>query len=196
MKLIIVEAGDRLGKNTLIERLLNYYNFDNVSVRHFGKPPKQLPKGLKPFEYQAQCFLNEGHLLNIMDAADSEFCYYPNVVIWNRSHIGEYVYGTMFRGESKERVADFIKSYESNFIRRIKDVTLITLTADPEFFLHQEDGQSFSKNLEDKTKELELFKEAFELSSIPKKTIIRVNEGHSYVPKDYVFNTAINLINS
>ena len=52
------------------------------------------------------------------------------------------------------------------------DIYLITLTSNPEFFLKQEDGQSFSKTLEEKTKELSLFLEAFNFSLIKNKKFL------------------------
>jgi thymidylate kinase len=52
MKLIIIEGGDRLGKSTIITGLCKYFNYDNVTVRHFGKPPKGLsPKEVLDFQF-------------------------------------------------------------------------------------------------------------------------------------------------
>ena len=55
MKLYIVEGGDRLGKSTLISKICQSANYDNVTIRHFGKPPKTFPENVTPFEYQKQC---------------------------------------------------------------------------------------------------------------------------------------------
>ena len=173
MKLIILEGGDRLGKSTIIEKLCKAVNYDNVCVRHFGKPPKGLtPEEFTKFQFNA--FHRELNLFNLVNSRSQEYSYYPEVMIWNRSHLGEYVYSQMFRGGKPEVLKNMLLDFERGFISH--DVYLITLTADPYFFLLREDGNSFSQNLEDKTKELQLFKEAHDFSIIANKIVIKVDQ--------------------
>lgn len=177
MKLIILEGGDRLGKSSIIEGLCQYYNYDNVTIRHFGKPPK----GMTPIEvldFQFKCFYKEMKLFEyIYHGTVFDKCsYYPEIMIWNRSHLGEYVYSQMFRGGNAMMIKNKIVELEKAFISH--DAYLITLTADPEFFLSKEDGNSFSDKLEDKTKELELFKEAHDFSIIANKLLVKVDNGN------------------
>ncbi len=196
MKHIIIEGGDNLGKNTLIKNLSDYYNFDNVIIRHFGKPPKLFVESMSPLEFQIQCFYKEAQIADyIRQLENDEYNYYENILIWNRSHLGEYVYSQMFRGEDPEKIEIYLNNYESaNLINNPDEIFLILLTADPSFFLSKEDGKSFSKNIEEKTKELKLFNEVFEKSLIDNKLILKVNDGKSFLPERYIFNEILNFI--
>ena len=190
MKTIIVEGGDRLGKNSLIKSLCEYYNYDNITVRHFGKPPKNIKD---PLLYQSKCFLKEANLLNqIRDLEKDDYSYFENIVIYNRFIYGEYVYGQMFRDENKEELINYLYGFEQRHLMN-ENTFLILLTADPEFFLSKEDGQSFSKNLDQKTKELKLFNEIFD-QSILTKMKLKVNLDDQYVPKSYVLSSVIDFL--
>jgi len=193
MKHIIIEGGDGLGKDTLIKGLCSHFDYDNIIIRHFGKPPSYYLKDPKQsIYYQFEQFNKEADLLNCI--YDKASIYYENIVIWNRSHLGEYVYSQMFRGikekEIKKRLIVFEDRWEFNNIPRF----LITLTADPEFFLSKEDGQSFSKNIEQKTKELQLFREVHFLSKIEKKLLIKVNNGDKFRNKKDILNETLKFI--
>lgn len=187
MKIICVCGGDGLGKNTLIENIAKFYNLDNVHIRHLGKPPKKFPEGITPFEFQKTCFYKEGNFLEYINKMelDEPYNYYENVVIFNRFIWGEFVYGQMFRKTDPKEIKTFLNNFESTYL--YNDPILILLTADPEFFLDKEDGQSFSKNIEDKTKELELFDQAFDNSMILNKIRIKVNKEDQYKPKEEIF---------
>lgn len=174
MKFIILEGGDRLGKSTIIEGLCKHYNYDNITVRHFGKPPKGLtPKEVLNFQFK--CFNKEQDLFYHIKYKEfnDKYHYYPETLIWNRSHLGEYVYSQMFRGGDANKLKEKLIKYEKGFISH--QIYLITLTADPEFFHSKEDGNSFSDTLEDKTRELELFKEAHDFSIIRPKLLLKVD---------------------
>lgn len=192
MKINIICGGDRLGKNSIIENLCKHYNYDNVHVRHLGKPPKELTK-FDAFQFQKDAFEKEGKIINTLYKLDCNKCYFENILLFNRFIYGEYVYGHMFRSLDKDVIMEYLYTYERRYLLN-KHVNLIMLTADPEFFLSKEDGNSFSKNLEQKTKELELFKEVFDKSLIPKKYMIKVNEGNQYKSKETIFNNILNFI--
>jgi thymidylate kinase len=193
MKHIVIEGGDGLGKNSLIEALCRYYNYNNVAIRHFDKPPKGLtPK--ETLEFQFQVFHKEfRYAQEMMEFLEhDEYGYHENVLIWNRSHLGEFVYSQMFRGISRRDVAKRINSLERMFIH--PNQYLITLSASPKFFLDQEDGESLSQNLDEKDKELHLFREVHTLSLIENKKLIKVNEGQRYKGKDIIFNEVLEFI--
>ena len=194
MKHIIIEGGDRLGKNTILESLCAHYKYNNITIRHFDKPPTNLTIK-ETLEFQFEVFYKEMLFANhISESIDGDkWGYHDNILIWNRSHLGEYVYSQLFRGIKKSDVIEMIKTFESR--NRETDQYLITLTASPRFFLAQEDGESFSQNIEDKSKELRLFKEAHSISLIPNKKLITVNEGDSYRDKDIIFNEVLEFIN-
>lgn len=194
MKHLVIEGGDNLGKNSLIEALCRYYSYNNVAIRHFDKPPKGLtPK--ETLEFQFQVFYKEmmfaDYIHEMIDSDDRG--YHENVLIWNRSHLGEYVYSQMFRGINKRDISTKLRTFEER--NQLSNIHLITLTASPKFFLDQEDGESFSQNIEDKSRELQLFKEAHALSLIPNKRLIKVNQGNSYRGKDIIFDEVLEFIN-
>ena len=193
MKLLICEGGDGLGKNSLIEGLCKYFNYDNITIRHFGKPPKDLnPEEVLDFQFRS--FYNEGNFVEHIYDRFKKHDYYDETVIWNRSHLGEYVYGQMFRNADPNFLKTKLLFFEKFFLDS-KDIYLITLTSDPKFFLEKEDGQSFSKNLEQKTKELELFKEAHEFSTIDKKLLVKVDKDEKFRCKEDILDEVINFIN-
>lgn len=196
MKLIIIEGGDRLGKSTLIGKLAEHFNYDNVVIRHFGKPPKVFPESVDPLSFQAECFDREGYLVeNLLQMENDEYNYYENIVIWNRAHLGEWVYGQMFRGIDPDRIQNMLENFEERFLMYDDlKVYLILLTADPEFFHSKEDGHSFSKSIDQKTRELNLFDEAFHNSSIDKKIRIKVDNNGSFRGKDEILNDVLDFL--
>lgn len=193
MKHIIIEGPDKSGKNSLIKSLLDYYDFDNVSVRHFGKPPSYLSNLQEIIDFQFTAFGKELNILHNLDEIEnSGYNYYPNVVLWNRSHIGEYVYGSMFRKAKKDYLLNLIKSFE-HFL--FDNTYLISLTGDPEFLLSIEDGKSFSQTISQKKEEIETFKEIFSLTSIKKKKEIFINdENLKFKPKKDNLNEVLEFI--
>jgi predicted ATPase len=98
----------------------------------------------------------------------------------------------MFRGISQRDVTLKLEKYESDTIG--SNVFLITLTAGGDFFLRQEDGNSFSQTLEQKEKELKLFKKVHHLSSIENKLLLKVDNTGNFRSKDKIFNEALDLI--
>ena len=194
MKHIIIEGGDRLGKDTLLKNLCKHFDYNNLTIRHFDKPPKGMsPKETLDFQFEVfykemifRDFINEN-----IDGDD--WGYHPNILIWNRSHLGEYVYSQMFRGITKRDVKAKLEKFEKSTLS--SNIYLITLTTAPKFFLDQEDGLSFSQNLEQKSKELRLFKEAHNLSLIPNKRLIQVNIGKEYRGKEHIFEEVLKFIN-
>ena len=197
IKLIIIEGGDNLGKSTLIEGLCQHFKYDNITLRHFDKPPKGMsPK--ETLDFQFNCFNNE---ISFLHAAQEIFTYtynyYPNIFIWNRSHVGEYVYGQMFRGSEQKEILDSLLTFEFRnlyYMGLDTDTYLITHIADPEFFFKNEDGDSYAKTLEDKTKELKLFKEIHELSTIKHKLLLKVDINGEWRSKEDMLNEVLNFI--
>ena len=192
MKHIIIEGGDRLGKDTLIRGIQDSYE-DNWTIRHFGKPPKGL-SSKESLDFQFDVFYKESIFVDhIMEELNDEYGYYDNSIIWNRSHLGEYVYAQMFRGIPKKEIKERIKLFEGRNVT--PNMYLITLTANSYFFLSKEDGDSFSKSLEQKERELELFKEAHNISIIPHKKIVKVDFEGEFRSKESIINSVINFIN-
>jgi len=194
-KIIIIEGGDNLGKTSLIENLTKYFDYKNVMIRHCDKPPKNL-SFKEVLKYQMKVFKQEQKLIFYYLNMNRKYMYHDNIIIYDRFYLGEYVYSQMFRGGKSDVLKKMLLDFETGFISH--EVYLITLTADPEFFFSKEDGNSFSNKLEDKTKELELFKEAHDFSIIANKLYLKVDDFHfaekSFRPKSEILNEVIQFI--
>lgn len=177
MKLIIVEGCDRVGKNLLCDELYKMATLknSNVTYRHWRFPLGET--NADKIMYQKMSFQKEFTLFREMNF-DSYYTGRGNdLMIWNRAHIGEYVYGTIYR------------NYEPNWIYNLEilhnfdenpEIYLILLDADAEFVCANDDGHSFSNDIETKNKELELFRQAFKKSHIQNKLNIKVNDGNQF----------------
>lgn len=191
MKTIIVEGLDRVGKNTLIKGICDFYEYDNVHVRHCGKPPRSVQD---PFKWQMFAFMKEGKLSQALrDMELNEYGYFDNKLIFNRYYPGEYVYGIMYRGYTEEFISEKIRIFESQFVD-LDTTYLITLIADPDFLMRMEDGKSFATSVGQKEKEVKLFKEVHNLSSIRNKMLISVDENGGFLPKEKILNGVLNFI--
>lgn len=185
MKLIIIEGPDRVGKDTLIQNLLNEYN--NVYIRHWCSPLGN--SNAEKIAYQKKSFLKEFNTFHVFNKLTD---FNDSIMIWNRSHIGEIVYGTMYRKYQPEEWVFDMEEF-CNF-DKIRNVYLVCLYADPEFLIKRDDGKSFSKELKDKEKEIQLFLHATELSKIRKKKNIKVNKKDEYVDQLKIFEKVKKLI--
>jgi hypothetical protein len=197
MKHIIIEGCDRTSKSTLVGGLCKHFKFDNVTVRHFSKPPKNN----QTLEWQLNAFISEGKLLNSIKANEMQNKYYENIVIWNRSPLGEIVWGPLYRKNDKEQTLLNLRVYEFEYLRTIDEYKnmfqtyLIYLYADAEFLTKLEDGNSFSNTAEQKQKELDLFEDAIDFSIIPNKMRIKVcDENLKFYTKELILNQVINFI--
>jgi len=207
-KLLIIESGDRLGKGSLIKGLCEYFDYKNIIIRHCDKPPKNISQN-EVLDFQFKCFEQEFQMINYIQTMNCKLMYHDNIIIYDRFYLGEYVYGQMFRAANPDLLKMKLQEFEVYNLNR-DNVYLITLTSDPEFFLSKEDGQSFSQNLEQKTKELELFKEAHEFSLIKNKLLLKVDKTTTtldfidfaipgktniFRPKQDILNEVIDFIN-
>ena len=162
MKLLIIEGPDRCGKNTLIQGLLS--QSDNSVVRHFGSAKGS--NDLEKRNFQYQFFKKEFSLANLrpqFEMPDKER--YPrDIWIWNRAHLGEFVYGKMYRNTNPEQ---WVMQMESLYgVDLDPSVYLLLLTAPAEFLCKRDDGKSFSDVIEMREKELTSFRDAFHQSNI------------------------------
>jgi len=195
-KLVIIESGDRLGKGSLIKGICEYYDYKNITIRHCDKPPKNL-SSLESSDFQFKCFEQECELISEISHLNSKYSYHNNIIIYDRFYPGEYVYSQMFRNGDPSKIKNKMLDLERKYITTNRWITpyLITLTADPNFFLSKEDGKSFSQNIEQKSKELSLFKEVHEFSKIKNKLIIKVDNGNNeFRFKSDILNEAIEFI--
>lgn len=187
MKLLIIEGGDRTGKDTLINQLCTLHS--NVIKRHWT-----FPKGENNDQktiYQKNQFGLEFTLWANLSRPNV----FPDMLmLWNRSHIGELVYGSIYRDSNP---ASWVLQMESLFLMdESPEVYLVYLYADPEFVVKKDDGKSYSAKLDDKAREISTFHDAIDASRIGKKLKIKVNNGDNYVPQDLILQQVLHFIKS
>lgn len=171
---IILEGIDRCGKGTLINNILKHYG--PHPIIHCSSPPK----GIENSEaYQYQFFYRCFKLLNNKS----------NDLIFDRCHLGEYIYGPLYRKTDP----NFIFNIESFHPSACEETKLVLLCTD-DFSIMKDDGLSFDYNARDK--EQDLFFEAFQKSKIKNKYILKVNDGNQYRNEMHIFNELKEWIDS
>lgn len=182
MKLLIIEGPDRCGKNTLIHNLVS--QAENYVVRHFGTA-----KGDDDFEkrnHQFQFFKKEFELSSLrhrFEMPDKQR-YPKDIWICNRGHLGEFVYGEMYR---KTNPKDWVIRMEQEFMLDIDpSVYLLLLTAPSEFLCKRDDGLSFTADESKKQSEITRFFSAYYESKIMNRKILDVSSGDNYRPQESI----------
>ena len=157
---IIVESPDNCGGTTLINNIIKSYKYPFLSLHYYANPDKE-----HPIHWGIEQYTN---MFNTIKENDYVIC--------DRAHLGELVYPKMYHGYD----GGYVLSLENEFITSIETSTdnniLIVLIDEPENLIKRDDGLSFSINLEEKTKEVELFKQAYEKSNIKNKILINIKD--------------------
>ena len=185
MKLIIFEGQDRCGKDSHIQFLSK--KLKSYTIRHWSFPQGNTPE--EQTAWQKRTFNEEFHLHSFLQ---HHFSANDHVLIWNRSHIGEFVYGTLYRNSDPQ---SWVPQLETLYgFSQNPEIYLIYFTADPEFLSQKDDGKSYDQSVEKKSKEGELFAEAIQQSTIQKKLIIKVNNENNYRDFDSIYGEIHSLI--
>ena len=158
MSIYIVEGLERCGKTTTVNFLRSVIQNPKLIVHHSAKPPS----GLTKEESQNWSTVHYTEVLSTFEDLSKKQGF---DIIMDRGHLGEYVYGHMYRGNHKD---DQYMFYGESFIN-LKDTYLILLTDNPSNVLSREDGQSLSTSEEKITLERNRFIEAFNRSRIQNK---------------------------
>ena len=168
----MIEGLDRLGKSTLIEGIINKLGY--YDVIHYSKP-KVLDRYAKDAVVDGE-FVKEQAYWSYQRASFQnmfDICSSPARIIFDRAHLGEYVYSPMYRGYSGEYVFDYERVYG---VHQRNDIRLILLYEDMEVARHfVDDGQSLGP-VEKRADEQNLFFEAFNRSHIKDKREICVTD--------------------
>ena len=157
---ILIEGPDRVGKNTQIEAIRNYFSSDLWQVLHYSKPPK-LDSVDEYISYQSSLFSQMFGLSFVV----------PKLIL-NRSHIGEAVYAN-YRGYDGSYVFDIEQQWRDNDTDAITAV--IILVTEAEQLIKRDDGDSFYKNVEDAESEVGRFIAAYHATSFTNKHLINVS---------------------
>ena len=161
---ILIEGVDCLGKSTQISFIEKEFEKDHKAVHIIHYSNIKLDS-IEAIEQASKIRYRE--MFNLMSNVPEN-----NVLILDRSHIGETVYSPIYRNYSGDYVFHFEKEFAGRDTSKTK---LIVFTDTPEAVIERDkkrgDGLSFSLDLDKKKQELEAFERAYEMSSLDKKLI-------------------------
>ena len=194
MKVVIIEGMDNTGKTTVIHGLMEKYN--NVLYMHATKP-----KEIDPIKCAIEQKKYFHHMVeSIKNVEQSRFN--VDLIILDRSWLGEYVYGCLYRGNGDDYVKDMISECYDHLSRigagwYNLDFSTILYTASPEFCAKNDDGNSISEGrVEAIKKEGERFEEIIKSNIvIGKKGIINVENDGKFLSKEDILEMTLNIIN-
>ena len=161
---ILIEGIDGTGKSTLAETLSNRLEIFNV--KHLGKPVAiKRYYGCK-IRYQKEVFKRFNAIVN------SEIN-----VVYDRAHLGEFIYGPLYRGEACTTLENVENGFEN------QDVALVLMTVD-NLSLLRDDGENFDTS--NQSKEQEMFKDVFKKSKIENKILIKIDKDGEFRDLDEI----------
>lgn len=140
--------------------MMKYFIDKPVQWLHYSAVP-----GLAPFK-QTEAFKKIfDHMFRIIQDDSAHW-------ILDRSHLGETVYGTLYRPEEN---TGYVWYLEGKYRIAEKDNIGLIIFYDSSFEnLKRDDGDSYTTDLEISKKEVELFKTAFNTTSIQNKLLIDI----------------------
>ena len=161
--IVLIEGLDRCGKDTQISNLKSHFKNIQFHEMHYSAI-----KGLTPEE----CISYSKKLYNEM----FELCAYGletnKSFIFNRAHLGEMVYGKIYRNYE----GDYIYDIEKDFKNILDKIYLILLVDEANNCIERDDGLSFSIDKVKKEYEKDRFELAYEKSNIKNKILININK--------------------
>lgn len=179
MKILIIEGPDNSGKDLLISKIIS--KFTTSTIIHCKKPDFNISNELE--------ILYETYINSINNNK-----YNTDILIFNRSWLGEYVYGQLYRNKDKNEIINNIKHIE-NMLKKHNVYYIQLLSSSNVLLLNNEDGLSLSKSSLDKISlENSLFKEVFELSSIKNKKLVYVNKDDNFREYKDIHNEIFNFL--
>lgn len=187
MKIIIIEGTDNTGKDTVISKIIGSIAGRNSSLKiiHCSKPQS---KDVKKAAMEQNKFFNDCVNNLIKDYKNNE----EDILLFNRSWYGEYVYGNIYRNRLNIELLDFIKNLEKSIIENINsnDIFYIQLLSSSSALLNRnEDNLSLSKGDEEKIKtETQRFIDIFNNSKLKNKKLVYVNNGDEFRSREEIWN--------
>lgn len=168
---VIFDSVDAIGKDTQIEKLVQEAHKRGIitHILHYSNI-----KGLK--DNNAVRDLSVKQYQSIFTFMRDVAIPSKDLFIYNRAHLSEYVYSPMYRDYDGYYVFALEKAI---LAEKVSDnIYLFSFTDKPAEIIKRDkergDGQSFSLDIDKKQKELDMFKEAYDLSSIYKKKLINI----------------------
>ena len=163
--IIIFEGLDRCGKSTQIQKLIHLFHDKSIHQLHYSSV-KGFPIKEETKMYSSKMYSDMFKLL-YQNYKDMHF-------VLDRSHIGEMVYGPMYRGYDGDYVI-YIENYWKDFEEFWDQIHLITFVDKAENVIKRDDGLSFTTELDKKNKEIEAFVNATNKSIIKHKLIMNID---------------------
>jgi len=162
-KFIVCDGMDRCGKDTLIKGLRKLMTNDKILVHHSSSPPK----GVDQVEW------SKSYYSNILGLSCKLCGKYDWDIIANRCHIGENVYGPIFRNTDSE----FIWEIEEFSLGTFNPESwLILLVDNGESVIERDDGLCNEKTVEDFNTVRAGFIESFNRSGFKNKIFINISK--------------------
>lgn len=160
MKIIVIEGIDRVGKTTLVTRLTNLFEGNKGIVTAIIKDSFLKVSNMMSKEIQAEKLMTEVNCLSGL----SKSAYADNlVVILDRFHLSEYVYGKCERGYENKDVWNIDK-----LLNNICDVTLVLVNPTSIDRSSKEHGSDLSSHMKE-------MQDAVLRSSIEQKIVCNYN---------------------
>lgn len=161
MTAIIIEGPDRCGKSTQIKKIMQLYALTGpIQWLHYSAI-----RGLSNTDQTSQFKVTFNHMFELLKDDSATW-------LLDRSHIGERVYGPMYRPEID---TDYIWDLENQYkIHQKSNIGLILLYDSSFKNLERDDGDSYTTDLDKSEKEVTLFKRAWYETSIRKKIMIDI----------------------
>lgn len=161
--IVLFEGLDNTGKDTQINNLKSYLKNNQFHMFHYSAV-----KGLTAeecIEYSKKLYDEMFELCEYAIQNDKNF-------IFNRAHLGEMVYGKIYRNYE----GDYIYDIEKNHKNILDKIYLIVFVDEPKGCIDRDDGLSFSTDINFKTYEKERFELAYTKSNIQNKILININK--------------------
>ncbi len=162
MKVLIFEGPDNLGKSTIIRQFeKTYQSRYDIHKFHCTGPVLDNPDE-DPFD--AQCRQFRALVTDLLQLNESDT---DTLAIIDRSWIGEYVYGQIYRNGNPDKIMQMINTCNLQLSDAGIQTVYVRLTATPGFIIAHDDNLSFTsgydpeKRLTAVTKENTLFEEAY-----------------------------------
>lgn len=176
---LIVEGPDNVGKTTLINNIKNHYNDYTLHTIHYSNVKQSSTEDTIRYTEK----LHSEMFRMMLNAVPND----KSGLIFDRSHLGEMVYGPIYRGYTGEYVIDIERKFK-HILSIWDNLLLITLVDTPERLIERDDGLSFSTDINKKIKEIKNFKNAHDKSMIKHKLLIDIKDHDAEAVKNVVIN--------
>lgn len=175
--LIIFEGMDNTGKSTQARLLTEHISRRKISPPvlnfHYHRMPTFSQKENEDYyKKQITC-------LSTLISLSSEFMVDEPILICDRFHFGEYVYGHLYR--NYEHCFDYFTRLDEYIVQRFSNqpVYLFLFEDNVKNIVNRDDNLSISNDFNLRVQEKTRFNEAFEFSNISNKYIINVSDQES-----------------